>query len=91
MTRIPEESMSGPSTPLPPLHSSTLRLTSAADDKMATVEEEAMIEATGNGSAASSGEGEMKEEKKEEKKPLFNPQSSAAMAKIAMVSISFFI
>ncbi|XP_063606656.1 protein suppressor of white apricot-like [Penaeus indicus] len=84
MARIPEESMSGPSTPLPPLHSSALRLASAADDKMATVEEEAMIEATGNGSAASSGEGEIKEEKKEEKKPLFNPQSSAAMAKIAM-------
>lgn len=83
--------MSGPSTPLPPLHPSSLRLASAADDKMAMVEEEGMIEATGNGSAASSGEGEMKEEKKEEKKPLFNPQSSAAMAKIAMVSIIFFI
>ncbi|KAK8374710.1 hypothetical protein O3P69_016135 [Scylla paramamosain] len=72
--RITEECTSPPLPPIPP--------SPAAASLLSTVEEKAVnndsvLEVTGGG-----GE-ETKEDKKEEKKPLFDPQNSAAMAKIA--------
>lgn len=81
--RIAEECGSPP-PPLPPIPPSPV-----AASLLSTMEEKAgnsdsVLEVSGSG-----GE-ETKEEKKEEKKPLFDPQNSAAMAKIAMVSIPLF-
>ncbi|XP_071534654.1 uncharacterized protein su(w[a]) [Panulirus ornatus] len=84
LIRIPEECLSAPSTPpLPAVPPSpvAVRLAPVAEEKAGN--SDTLLEVAGSGGALSGGE-EVKEEKKEEKKPLFNPQNSAAMAKIAL-------
>lgn len=72
--RITEECTSPPLPPIPPSPAST-SLLSTVEEK--AVNNDSVLDVTGGG-----GE-ETKEDKKEEKKPLFDPQNSAAMAKIA--------
>ncbi|KAG7174056.1 suppressor of white apricot-like [Homarus americanus] len=84
VNRIAEECISLPPTPpLPPAPPPpiTARLAPIAEEKAGNGDN--LLDMSASGGALSGGE-EVKEEKKEEKKHQFNPQSSAAMAKIAL-------
>lgn len=84
LNRLAEECLSSSSTPpLPPVSQSPMSARLAPITEERSGNNDSLLEKAG------SGEDDVKEEK-EEKKPLFNPQGSAAMAKIALVNISDF-